>query len=303
MHQVVKSHKVSAPAQSWEYGTIKKEQVTRQGSLRITAYPALTDRGDGVTLELYDSPERQHKAMAQGAIKLIALSLKSPTSYLETHLPNRAKLSMYYQPLGSIKELIFDLMLCAISNIVQRNGGVPWDEENFLRLKEIVRGELNDEALSIAKTIEQSLVKAHELKRLLKGNISFELARSYADISAQLDGLIYKGFISECGNDHLKELPRYLQAAIERIMRLQRDVVRDQMYMRTLENINEEYQKVIKSYHSDLIPPPLKEVKWMIEELRVSYFAQHLGVSCPISDKRIYAELERIQAQWLPQKK
>lgn len=303
LHQVVKSHKVSAPAQSWEYGTIKKEQVTRQGSLRITAYPALTDRGDGVTLELYDSPERQHKAMAQGAIKLIALSLKSPTSYLETHLPNRAKLSMYYQPLGSIKELIFDLMLCAISNIVQRNGGVPWDEENFLRLKEIVRGELNDEALSIAKTIEQSLVKAHELKRLLKGNISFELARSYADISAQLDGLIYKGFISECGNDHLKELPRYLQAAIERIMRLQRDVVRDQMYMRTLENINEEYQKVIKSYHSDLIPPPLKEVKWMIEELRVSYFAQHLGVSCPISDKRIYAELERIQAQWLPQKK
>ena len=56
------------------------------------------------------------------------------------------------------------------------------------------------------------------------------------------------------------------------------------------------------SYHEDLIPPPLKEVKWMIEELRVSYFAQHLGVSCPISDKRIYAELERIQSQWLPQK-
>lgn len=303
LHQVVKSHKVSAPAQSWEYGTIKKEQVTRQGSLRITAYPALTDRGDGVTLELYDSPERQSKAMNQGAIKLIALSLKSPTSYLETHLPNRAKLSMYYQPLGSIKELIFDLMLCAISNIVQRNGGVPWDEENFLRLKEIVRGELNDEALSIAKTIEQSLVKAHELKRLLKGKISFDLARSYADIAAQLDGLIYKGFISECGNEHLKELPRYLQAAIERISRLQRDVVRDQMYMRTLENLNEEYQKVLKSYHSDLIPPPLKEVKWMIEELRVSYFAQHLGVSCPISDKRIYSELERIQSQWLPQKK
>ena len=302
LHQVVKSHKVTAPAQSWEYGTIKKEQVTKQGSLRITAYPALTDRGEGVTLELYDSPERQAKAMAQGAIKLIALSLKSPTSYLETHLPNRAKLSMYYQPLGSIKELIFDLMLCAISNIVQRNGGVPWDEENFLRLKEIVRGELNDEALAIAKNIEQSLVKAHELKRLLKGNISFDLARSYADISAQLDGLIYKGFISQCGNEHLSELPRYLQAAIERITRLNRDVVRDQMYMRTLDGINEEYQKVLRSYHEDLIPPPLKEVKWMIEELRVSYFAQHLGVSCPISDKRIYAELERIQSQWLPQK-
>lgn len=302
LHQVVKSHRVSEPAQNWEFGTIKKEQVTRQGSLRITAYPALTDRGDGVTLELYDSPQRQERAMAQGAIKLIALSLKTPTSYLETHLPNRAKLSMYYQPLGSIKELIFDLMLCAISNIVERNGGVPWDEQNFLRLKEIVRGELNDEALSVAKCIEQALVKAHELKRLLKGNISFELARSYADISAQLDRLIYKGFISSSGAAHLQELPRYLQAALERISRLQRDVVRDQMYTRTLEELQDEYEKTLRSYHQDLIPPPLKEVKWMIEELRVSYFAQHLGVIGPISDKRIYVELDRITKEWPPQK-
>lgn len=302
LHQVVKSHQVSPPASSWEYGTIKREQVTKQGSLRITAYPALTDRGDGVTLELYDSPERQARAMKQGAIKLIALSLKMPTSYLETHLPNRAKLSMYYQPLGSIKELIFDLMLTAISNIVEQNGGIPWDEDNFNRLREIVRGNLNDEALKIASIVEQSLVKAHELKRLLKGNISFDLARSYADLTHQLDNLIYKGFISECDMVHLQELPRYLQAALERVSRLNRDVVRDQMLLRTIEDIEEEYQKVMRSYHDDLLPPPLKEVKWMIEELRVSYFAQHLGVIGPISDKRIYSELERIQKEWPAQK-
>lgn len=302
LHQVVKSHKVSAPAQNWEYGTIKKEQVTRQGSLKITAYPALTDRGDGVTLELYDSPERQERAMRQGAIKLLALSLKTPTSYLETHLPNRAKLSMYYQPLGSIKELISDLMLAAINNIMVAHGGVPWDEESFNKLREVVRGELNDEALKIAKVAEQSLVKAHELKRLLKGRFSFELARSYADISAQLDRLIYKGFISSCGMEHLQDLPRYLQAAIERISKLQRDVVRDQMYLRTLDGLQEEYEQVLRSYHQDLLPPPLLEVKWMIEELRVSYFAQHLGVRGPISDKRIYSELERISKEYSAQK-
>ena len=302
LHQVVKTHRVTAPAQNWEYGTIKKEQVTKQGSLRITAYPALTDRGDGVTLELYDSPERQAKAMRQGSIKLLALSLKSPASYLETHLPNRAKLSMYYQPLGSIKELINDLMLCAINNIMERHGGIPWDEQSFTKLREVVRGELNDEALNIAKIAEQSLVKAHELKRLLKGQISFELARSYADISAQLDRLVYKGFISECGMEHLQELPRYLQAAIERISRVQRDVVRDQMYTRTLEQLQEDYEKALRSYHQDLLPPPLLEVKWMIEELRVSYFAQHLGVKGPISDKRIYTELDRITKEYPPQK-
>ncbi|WP_308497921.1 ATP-dependent RNA helicase HrpA [uncultured Anaerobiospirillum sp.] len=302
LHQVVKTHQVAPPATSWEYGTIKREQVTKQGSLRITAYPALTDHGDGVTLELYDNPQRQERAMRAGSVKLIALSLKTPTSYLETHLPNRAKLSMYYQPLGSIKELIFDLMLCAISNIMERNGGVPWDEDNFNRIREIVRGELNDEALAVANVVEQSLVKAHELKRLLKGNISFDLARSYADLNHQLDSLIYKGFISDCGPEHLKEMPRYLQAALERVQRLNRDVVRDQMYMRTLENLDDEYEKVVKSYHTDLLPPPLKDVRWMIEELRVSYFAQHLGVIGPISDKRIYTELQRIQKEYPPHK-
>lgn len=302
LHEVVKTHVVAPPAQAWHYGAIKREQVTKQGSLSITAYPALTDRGDGVTLELYDSPQRQLKAMRQGAIKLLALSLKAPTAYLETHLPNRAKLSMYYQPLGSIKELIDDLMLCAINNIMERNGGIPWNEESFARLREVVRGELNDEALNVAKLIEQSLVKAHELRRLLKGNISFDLTRSYADMQQQLDGLIYKGFISACGMTHLKELPRYLQAALERLQRLQRDVVRDQMYLRTIEYCQDEYHKALKSYHDDLVPPELYEVKWMIEELRVSYYAQHLGVVGPISDKRVIAEIDRIMREYPPQK-
>ena len=302
LHEVVKTHKVAAPAQAWQYGAIKREQVTKQGSLSITAYPALTDRGEGVTLELYDSPQRQMKAMRQGAIKLLALSLKAPTAYLETHLPNRAKLSMYYQPLGSIKELIEDLMLCAINNIMERNGGIPWDEAHFARLREIVRGELNDEALAVAKLIEQSLVKAHELRRLLKGSISFDLTRSYADMQHQLDGLIYKGFISKCGMTHLKELPRYLQAALERLQRLQRDVVRDQMYLRNIEYCEDEYHKALKSYHADLVPEQLYEVKWMIEELRVSYYAQHLGVIGPISDKRVITEIDRILREYPPQK-
>ncbi|MBU3845073.1 MAG: DUF3418 domain-containing protein [Candidatus Anaerobiospirillum pullicola] len=302
LHQVVKSHRVTTPAQEWEYGTIKKEQVTRQGSLRITAYPALTDRGDGVTLELYDNPERQAKAMRQGTLKLLALSLKSPAAYLETHLPNRAKLSMYYQPLGTIKELMQDLTMCAINNIMERHGGVPWDEESFARLKNVVRAELNDEALHVAKIAEQSLVKAHELKRLLKGQITFDLARSYADVSAQLDRLVYKGFISECGMEHLQELPRYLEAAIERVGRIHRDVVRDQMYLRTLEQIQDDYEQALRSYHDDMVPAPLLEVKWMIEELRVSYYAQHLGVKGPISDKRIDAELERISKEYPPQR-
>lgn len=302
LHRVVKTHQTNSPTQNWEFGMIKKEQVTKQGTLSITAYPALTDRGDGVTLELYDSPERQMRAMRQGVVKLLALTLKSPVAYLEMHLPNKAKLSMYYQPLGTVKELIDDLMLCAINSIMEQHGGIPWDETSFIKLQGIVRTKLNDETLELAHIVEQILIKAHELKRYLKGKISLDVARSYADLSAQLNRLIYKGFVSACGQEHLIELPRYMQAALERVSKLQRDPVRDQMYVRTLELLQENYEKALLSYHSDQLPLPLLEVKWMIEELRVSYFAQHLGVHGPISDKRILAELERISKDYPAQK-
>ena len=294
LKKVVKTHKESAPSSTWTFGTIKSEQVTKQGSIEITAYPALTDKGNGVALELYDSKFKQEKAMWQGQRKLLSLSIKQPTAYLEQLLPNKSKLSMYYQPLGSVKELISDLVLGSIDLIMQKNHAPCYDETSFNNLAQKVRADLNDKALYLCSFVDKILFKVHEIRRLLKGQINLSVAYSYKDIASQLDSLVYKGFVSSTKLEHLMQMPRYLEAIIYRIDKLSRDVNRDLMYTRKIEEVNELYKNTLSRYKYQVVPDALIEVKWLIEELRVSYFAQQLGVKISVSDKRIANELKKI---------
>lgn len=293
-----KSTKVQKPLNEWNFGTIKTTEVTRQNGIEITAYPALTDKGQGVTLELYDSKYKQQKAMWAGQRKLLSLGLKQPTAYLEQHLPNKSKLSMYYQPLGTVKDLINDLMLAAIDMIMVENGAPVYDEENFKRLLEKVRGDLNDTALKLCSTVEKILLKAHELKRKLKGQLNLAVAYSYKDMAAQLDSLVYKGFLSSTKVEYLEQIPRYLDAMLYRIEKVHRDVNRDLVHIRKIEEVNTLYKNTLSRYKYTAIPDDLINVKWLIEELRVSYFAQQLGVRVSISDKRIANELKRILEEY-----
>lgn len=294
LQKVVKTHKTIEPTDKWVYGNIDKEKVTTQGSLHIISYPALCVKNRGVTIELFDNKQRQEQNMYEGLIKLLTLSIKNPTAYLQAHLPNKSKLSMYYQPLGSVSDLIDDLVKASIKKIIDDNGGLAWDEESFNKLSEIVRGNLNDTALEICSYVDKILYKAHEIKRLLKGSFGFEMALSYSDIHKQLDSLVYKGFISNTSLECLSNIPRYLQAAIERINKLSRDINKDLMYLRKLESLQDKLHGALTQYPKDLYPKEFDEVKWMIEELRVSYFAQQLGVKGPISDKRIETCIDRI---------
>lgn len=303
LQQVVKSHKSSAaPSAVWNFGEIKKERITRQGSLSINAYPALTDKGSGVALELYDTPESQAQAMWQGQRRLIFLGIKNPLAFLEAHLPNKAKLAMYYQPLGSVKDLVSDLLLAAINELMRRHGAPVWNEADFRRLFDQVRAGVHDEVLDTAGVVEQILYSAHELKRLLKGKISFDQARSYADVDAQLNRLVCKGFVSACTREELNQIPRYLQAAVERLKKLSRDVPRDLSCMRRIEEVTDAWQGALTRYPKGMAPAGLQAVKWMIEELRVSFFAQTLGVRGPISDKRILQEIARVLKEYPPQR-
>lgn len=294
LQKVVKTHKTIEPTDKWVYGNIDKEKVTTQGSLNIISYPALCVKNKGVTIELFDNKQRQEQNMYEGLIKLLTLSIKNPTAYLQAHLPNKSKLSMYYQPLGSVSDLIDDLVKASIKKIIDDNGGLAWDEESFNKLSEIVRGNLNDTALEICSYVDKILYKAHEIKRLLKGSFGFEMALSYSDIHKQLDSLVYKGFISNTSLECLSNIPRYLQAAIERINKLSRDINKDLMYLRKLESLQDKLHGALTQYPKDLYPKEFDDVKWMIEELRVSYFAQQLGVKGPISDKRIETCIDRI---------
>ena len=296
--KVVKTHKIQAPTSNWTFGTIKLEQKTQHASLEVTAYPALTDKGNGVTLELYDNPYVQAQKMWQGQRKLIALSIKDPTSYLEQHLPNKSKLAMYYQPLGSVKDLINDLMLGAIDVLMHEYKAPVYDEASFNDLVFKIKGRLNDTALALCKIVDQILFKAHEIKKLLKGQLNLAVAYTYKDAASCLDKLVYKGFISSTSYEHLANIPRYLDALIYRLDKVHRDVNRDLLYTRKLEELNQLYKTTLNRYAHYSVPDALLEVKWLLEELKVSYFAQQLGCKISVSDKRIKNEIDKILKEY-----
>ena len=215
-------------------------------------------------------------------------------------MPNKAKLSMYYQPLGSIKDLLDDLRLASVDKIMVEGHAPCYDEESFNRLRDLVRGKLNDTALEIGKLVGQILELAHELKRRLKDRISLAVSICYADVENQLNSLIKKGFIASTPLECLKEYPRYLKAALMRLDKVNRDPVSDKGRQRIIDEVSELYKNALSRYKNQDLPQDLQKVRWLIEELRVSYFAQQLGVKGPVSDRRIENEIARVLKEWPP---
>ncbi|MCR5083943.1 MAG: ATP-dependent RNA helicase HrpA [Succinivibrionaceae bacterium] len=278
----------------WPFGRLRESEERREGALSVTVYPALLDRRDKVALGYCQSREQAVEEGARGLARLLVLSLADPTAYLERSLPNRAKLSMYYTPLGPVRDLILDLSLAAARDLMAESGIEARDAEGFSRLREYVRPRFNERALELAALTEQALSRAHELRRRLKGRIGLEVARAYADVSAQLSRLVRKGFVFDCAADDLRQYPRYLEGALLRLERAPRDPARDSACLARVEAVQDELESALGRYAGRFVPLALRRVWLMIEELRISYFAQQLGARIPISDKRVHQEIERV---------
>jgi len=296
------SSKKMPVSDSWTFGRIDEFIDKKQQGLVIKTYPALSVQDKGVTLALYESPLRQKKAMREGLVRLLTLGIKDPVSYLEKHLNNRAKLAMYYQPLGTVRELLDDLVECTVGLLLDEysdhNVMLCNDKSKFEKALFFVKGRLNEKALELAVLVEKILVRSHALKKELKSRVNLSVAISYKDAAFELDNLVYKGFLSRTPYRALVEIPRYLDALELRLEKVHRDVNRDLVYQRKVEEVIKEYRNTLSRYPKDAVPEELCNIKWMIEELRVSYFAQSIGAKIAVSDKRISHELKRILEEY-----
>ncbi|VEH67974.1 ATP-dependent RNA helicase HrpA [Rodentibacter pneumotropicus] len=147
---------------------------------------------------------------------------------------------------------------------------------------------MNDITVEIAQKVEEILTFTHTLNQRLKGKMDFTMAFALSDIKSQLSGLVYQGFVQKSGYHRLPDLLRYLQAIDKRIDKLAQDVNRDRAAMLRVEQVQQTYQQLlVKLLKSKPIPDEVAEIRYMIEELRVSLFAQQLGTKYQVSDKRI----------------
>ncbi|KEY60931.1 ATP-dependent RNA helicase HrpA [Serratia sp. DD3] len=279
----------------WSFGKLPEFYEQKRGGYSVKAYPALVDEKESVAIRLFESEQEQQQAMWQGTRRLLLLNIPSPIKYLHEKLPNKAKLGLYFNPYGKVLELIDDCIACGIDKLMAEHGGLVWQEQSFARLQESVRAELNETVVDIAKQVEQILTTVFNINKRLKGRVDIALALALSDIKAQLSGLVYRGFVTNNGWSRLPDTLRYLQGIERRLDKLSIDPHRDRAQMLRVERVQLAWQQWLNKLPAKRQQDEeMKAVRWMIEELRVSLFAQQLGTPYPISDKRIMQAIDQL---------
>ncbi|EKF9768509.1 ATP-dependent RNA helicase HrpA [Vibrio cholerae] len=278
---------------TWSFGELPKVYQQKRGGFEVRAYPALVDKKDSVEIKLFETEQEQLSAMRAGQRRLILLNVPSPIKYLHANLPNKSKLGLYFNPYGKVLDLIDDCIACGVDKLIEERGGMVWEPQAFEALKEHVRAELGDTVVEIAKQVETILTTAYNINKRLKGKVDFTMAFALSDVKAQIEGLIFSGFATECGWKRLPDILRYMRAIERRMEKLPVDPNKDRLHMLKIESVANKYKELLNKIPKGMaIPDNVREIRWMLEELRVSYFAQQLGTPYPVSDKRLINAIE-----------
>ena len=281
---------------NWDFGALPQGYEKKIANMTIKAFPALVDKKNTVSIELFESEQLAEQTMLSGVSRLVLLNIPSPIKYLQEKLPNKAKLGMYFNPFGSINDLLGDCIHASCQYLVLKNDAVlPRDDQSFKRCKDFVRAEIADSVLAAAIKVEKALSLTHNIRKAMKGSVSLHVIQSHADIKAQLEKLIFKGFVTASGIDKLDDLVRYLNAILRRLEKLNIDPNQDRIKLIEVEKVTDSLKSLLEKQRKDIpLAQEITDTRWMLEELRVSLFAQNLGTPYPISAKRIKNHLKNI---------
>ncbi len=276
---------------SWDFGTLP--EVFREGT--VVAYPALADAGAAVDIRLFETEGAARAAMWAGTRRLILLGAPSPVKSIAGRLPTPAKLALSHNPHGSVAAMFADCVNCAADYLMAQAGGPVRDREGFERLSAAVRSGLHEATADVVTQVESALRLAHAVAARLGDSGADVIQPAVADMRAQLSGLIYPGFVTSTGYRRLPQLTRYLRGIERRLDKLPENPARDAANMAVAQRIEQAYRQTL----ADLPParrddPDVTAIRWSLEELRVSLFAQTLGTLAPVSENRILAALSRL---------
>ncbi|MGQ4724317.1 ATP-dependent RNA helicase HrpA [Streptomyces tunisiensis] len=280
----------------WTIGSLTRVFETRRAGQPVKAYPALVDDGDSVSVRLFDSEAEQAEAMWKGTRRLILLGIPvNPAKFASEKLTNPQKLALSANPHGSVQALFDDCAMAAADKLIADFGGPVWDEESYRKLFDKVRAEIVDTTVRAVGQVQQVLAAWQACERRLKGVRSPALLPNLQDVRTQLDGLVKPGFVTEAGLRRMPDLMRYLVAADRRLQQMPTNVQRDTTRMTKVHEMRDEYAWLLEQMPQGRpVPQQVRDIRWMIEELRVSYFAHALGTAYPVSDKRIVKAIDAV---------
>jgi ATP-dependent helicase HrpA len=276
---------------SWDFDSLPR--VFAHG--QVKAYPAVADAGDRVDIRLYETRTEADEAMRTGNRRLLLLQVPSGARAVASRLPTNAKLAMSRHPYASAAALLDDCAACAADELIAKAGGPAWDQQAFAGLLESARSSLRAATADVVSAVARVLTEAHTVESKLDQAKSPVFAPAVADMRAQFSALIFPGFVSMTGSRRLPDLLRYLRGISHRLDKAPAEVRRDADRMDIVHRVADDYEQVLRQLgHAARSREDVEAVRWMIEELRVSLFAQQIGAAIPVSEQRILAALDRL---------
>ncbi|MGW8529644.1 ATP-dependent RNA helicase HrpA [Nocardiopsis sp. NPDC055824] len=282
---------------SWDFGPLEQTLERKALGPKVKGYPALVDEGDSVAVRIFDTRAEQRAAMRAGTRRLLMLTIPSPALAVSKGLNNPDKLALADNPHGSVKAMLADAESAAVDHLLAREGGPVWNGDDFAALADRVRADLGDTLAETLDKVARVLVLWRKVSKKVRGTTSLAVLPSLNDVQGQLGSLVGDGFVTAAGVARLDDLHRYLRGIEYRLDKLPENPRRDQVNMSKTEQMRQAVAKVTGS-----LPPgraadaDVAELRWMLEEYRVSLFAQELRTAYPVSDKRIMKALEAVKA-------
>ena len=245
------------------------------------------DKGDSVSIEVIDNRLTAGRLSEWGLLRLVMLQLKAQKKYVEKSIPGFEKFALFYATRGSRDELLSHTVSAIFRyTFVEGKQDVRSEPEFRLRLQE--KQHLMETMNQVAGLLDVILKQSLEIEERLKSTATDRTRETYSDIKDQLGRLLAPGFLALVPLRWLSQYPRYLKAIVYRIDKLQGNLDRDKVHMQEIMGYSQRLFEL-----DDPAPETLQQYRWMLEEYRVSLFAQPVGTSMPVSAKRLEKEWEK----------
>ena len=285
------------PLEAKAFAEVAQKTQQKIAGLSMTVFPALVEEGGEVSEERFATQAEadfQHRRALQ---RLLLQQLAEQAKFLRGKLPGLTELGLLYRELGRPEALVEDILLASLDAcILEGEPNLPRDGAGLAALAERKRGDWTAQAERIARLVLEILKLAHGLHKRFKGKIDLAQAMALNDIKQQLANLVYPGFVRETPGEWLKEIPRYLKAIEQRFDKIGAQLQRDRVWTGELAAAWQQYQtRLAKHAQEGKRDPQLLLYRWMLEEYRVSLFAQQLGTKMAVSDKRLAKQWSAVE--------
>ncbi|WP_336366623.1 ATP-dependent RNA helicase HrpA [Marinobacter sp. C2H3] len=275
----------------WAFGDLPEQVQTERGGMEITVWPALEDLGDAVRETRCLDRLTAAQTHQRGVARLIIQRFGNTLADLERKLPRFKQSALMFAPVGQARVLLDDLLLATVMEHFLADD-VPRTRAAFDACFDHHRGDFIPALEAADRRLHDAMGGYQKVARQLKGKIPLALANSLADLKFQLSQLVYPGFLVATPSDWLARFGVYFEACLVRLEKMPREMGREREFLHTIEPLWRRYvSKRDEQQRQGISDPELVRYRWMLEEFRVSFFAQQLGTAVPVS-------VQRLDRQW-----